>query len=264
MSRGPLWSELSDRDQTILRLVAEVGVVSATQLQRLAFPPLEGSELSAARRSRRVLARLTDQGLLQRLERRIGGVRAGSAGYLYRLGGQGRRVLGQARRDRRWEPGQRFVDHCLAVAELHVQLVEAHRDGRLAAVTITHEPANWRRFQSRLGVETLAPDLVVECTTTDGWELRWFVEVDRDTEHLPTIVRKAEAYERYWRSGREATVHEVFPRVLWSVPSVDRAAALSRALDGKRGVTSDLHRVAGADETVAVLMTNQETEGGER
>lgn len=263
MSRGPQWSELSDRDQKILSVVAEVGVVSATQLQRLAFPPLWGSELSAARRSRRVLARLTDQGLLQRLDRRIGGVRAGSAGYLYRLGGQGRRLLGQSRRDRRWEPGQRFVDHCLAVAELHVQLVEAQRDGRLAAVAITHEPDSWRRFQSVGGVETLAPDLLVECTTIDGWELRWFVEVDRDTEHLPTIVRKAELYERYWRSGREAAIHEVFPRVLWSVPTVDRAAALGRALAGKRGVTSDLHRVAVADETVAVLMTNQETEGGD-
>lgn len=264
MSRRPNWDELSARDQQILEFMAQVGVASANQLERLAFPAGSGGRLSTSRRCRRVLARLDQQELLRRLERRIGGVRAGSAGYLYRLGSAGRRVLKQTKRDRRWEPGERFIDHCLAVAELHVRLVEAERIEAISQLQLTHEPATWRRFQSHLGVETLAPDLLVECTTASGWELRWFVEVDRDTEHLPTILRKAQLYERYWRSGRETVVHDVFPRVLWSVPDQSRAGAIEAALANKRGVSADLHRVAVASETVAVLINNNDTtEGGQ-
>ncbi len=49
--------------------------------------------VSAARIARRVLARLTELGVLARLERRIGGLRAGSSGYVYYLGPAGQRLV---------------------------------------------------------------------------------------------------------------------------------------------------------------------------
>ena len=116
-------------------------------------------------------------------------------------------------------------------------------------------------------METLRPDLLVELTTTDGWELRWFIEVDRGTEHLPTVVRKCQAYERYWRSGREADHHEVFPRVLWSVPDQKRADAISGAIGRTRNLTVDLFRLTTATETVKTMTdsTNDmnNTKGGQ-
>ena len=70
--------DLSDRDLQLLSFVFQVGVADARQLERLAFPAGPGTKITAARRARRSLARLVDDGLLNRLDRRVGGVRAGS------------------------------------------------------------------------------------------------------------------------------------------------------------------------------------------
>jgi hypothetical protein len=156
------------------------------------------------------------------------------------------------------------VDHALAVLELHLQVVKAERSGELTDLRVEHEPAIWRRFTTASGPETLKPDLLVELTTIDGWELRWFVEIDRGTEHLPTVLAKCQLYERYWRSGHEAAIHEVFPRVCWSVPSEKRAAAISGAIRRASGLTDDLFRVATPQDTPALLAnTNQNSKGGQ-
>lgn len=254
--------DLSDRDLAVLRFVFEVGIADARQLERLAFPAGTGTKITAARRARRTLARLVDHGLLNRLDRRVGGVRAGSSGYLYQVATAGRRALGLPGRVRGFEPGARFVEHALAVAEVHVQLVEAERAGAVTQLRVGHERDAWRRFATTAGVETLRPDLLVEVTTTDGWELRWFVEVDRGTEHLPTVVRKCQAYERYWRSGREADHHEVFPRVLWSVPDQRRADAVQSAITGTRLLTPELYQVSTAAQTTAVITNNNDNQKG--
>lgn len=253
--------DLSDRDLMLLRFVFEVGVADARQLERFAFPPGTGSSLTAARRARRTLARLTEHGLLTRLERRVGGVRAGSSGYLYQVATKGRQALGVPGRVR-FEPGARFVDHALAGAELHVGLVEAQRAGAITDLTVGNERSALRRFVSPSGLERLRPDLLVEVTTADGWELRWFVEIDRGTEHLPTVLRKCQTYERYWRSGGETQHHDVFPRVLWSVPTERRARAIENAIASARGLTTDLYRVATSTETVRSITTNDNLEGG--
>lgn len=262
MSRSRLRSNVVDRDLDLLRFVFEVGVADARQLGRLAFPPGPGSPLSAARRARRTLARLTDHGLLTRLERRVGGVRAGSSGYLYQVATPGSQVLGVPGRVR-FEPADRFIDHALAAAELHVELVEAHRAGTIAELTVGHERQAFRRFATPSGIERLRPDLLVEVTTTDGWELRWFIEIDRGTEHLSTVLRKCQTYERYWRSGREADHHDVFPRILWSVPGHKRARAIEAAIAQSRNLTTDLHRVATSAETVGAITINDTPEGGQ-
>lgn len=262
MTRSHFRSKVIDRDLDLLRFVFEVGVADARQLERLAFPVDSGTPLSAARRARRTLARLSDHGLLTRLERRVGGVRAGSSGYLYQVATAGRQALGVPGRVR-FEPADRFIDHALAAAEVHVALVEAHRAGAIAQLTVGHERQALRRFATPSGIERLRPDLLVEVTSADGWELRWFVEIDRGTEHLSTILRKCLTYERYWRSGREADHHDVFPRILWSVPDHKRARAIETAIAQSRKVTSDLHRVATADETVGAITTNDNPEGGQ-
>jgi hypothetical protein len=259
MTRSRLRSNVVDRDLDLLRFVFEVGVADARQLERLAFPPGHGSALSAARRARRTLARLTDHRLLTRLERRVGGVRAGSSGYLYQVATAGRQVLGVPGRVR-FEPADRFIDHALAAAELHVQLVEAQRVGTISDVAIGHEREAMRRFATPSGIERLRPDLLVEVTTADGWELRWFIEIDRGTEHLSTILRKCQTYERYWRSGREADRHDVFPRILWSVPDDKRARAIEAAIAQSRKVTSDLHRIAVAAESAAAITNNNDND----
>ena len=71
------------RDLAVLHQVAELRLVSVRQIQRVHFPVASHGNLGAATRaSQRVLKRLTAERLLQRLDRQIGGVRAGSSGFV--------------------------------------------------------------------------------------------------------------------------------------------------------------------------------------
>jgi hypothetical protein len=201
------------------------------------------------------LARLVEAGVLATLPRRVGGNGGGSGQYVYQVGPIGAGLL-KASSSAAWHeaPSVRFVEHTLAGSEIHVALVEAERGGKVEGLTIVHEPRTWRRFTSTGGqIEVLKPDLMVELATPDGWELRWWVEVDRGTEHIPTVVRKCQVYARYWRSGVEAQHHEVFPRILYSVPDKGRAAKITATIGRTRTLPRDLFRVATTDDTVATL-----------
>ena len=134
--------------------------------------------------------------------------------------------------------------------EVHVDLLVAQRAGVICELRVTHEPTTWRRFAASSGVQTLKPDLLVELVNREGWELRWFVEVDRATEHLPAVIRKCLAYQGYWRSGAETRVHDVFPRVLWSVPDERRRQAIEGALGRSQQIDGDLFVVGTADSSV--------------
>lgn len=245
---------LSERDRQALDFVRRVRVASARHIERAYFPPAEGTALTAARRCRRCLARLVEADLLHRLNRQVGGVRAGSSGFLYTITSRGLRVLGVSHRARRYEPSERYVAHVLAGVDLHADLVAEQRKGRLVRLAVTHEPATWRRFQSVAGVEMLKPDLLVECDTAEGWELRTFVEIDRATEHLPAVIRKCQAYRRYWQSGAESRRHPIFPRVLWTVPDEHRAEAIRAAVGRSTDLTAGLFSVAISDEAVAAVI----------
>jgi hypothetical protein len=71
-----------------------------------------------------VLARLTRDRLLSRPQRRVGGVRAGSASYVYALGPIGRRLLEADGRWRRFtDPSPPFLDQMLAVADTRIALL---------------------------------------------------------------------------------------------------------------------------------------------
>jgi hypothetical protein len=254
-----------DRDLEILRSVQDMRVASTRQIERLHFPALDGgTAVSSARRCRRVLERLTDQRSLERLERRIGGVRAGSASWLYRLGRSGYRQLGITGRPAWREPSRWFVDHLLAIGDVRVGLIDAERRHLIESVTVAHEPESWRRFLApHGGTETLKPDLQVDIVTK-GDELRWWVEVDRATEGLPTVVRKAQVYERYWRCGQEEQRSDIFPQVVWLVPHERRAEAIRRAIEERRDLSPELQVVALQAEAIAIMIDSNinEPEGG--
>ncbi len=227
-----LAGRLSDPDKAALELVGGLRLCSGEQLTRALW--WEGTtKATRERRARRALLRLTAWRVLERLPRRVGGVRAGSRGFLYGVGPAGARLL--ARDDRRPRrlvtPGDRFVEHTLAVAELVVELMEAERAGRLELVDRPEtEPTCWRRFPGPLGGRlTLKPDLFTRLAV-GALEDRWFVEIDRATESPATITRKARVYLAHYRSGAEQTAHGVYPRVLWSVPDARRAAVVTEAL----------------------------------
>jgi hypothetical protein len=245
---------LSARDLGIIRQVGELRLMSARQIQAVHFPDAEhGSQQAATRARQRVLARLIRERLLIRLTRRIGGVRAGSAGFVLALGPIGQRVLAlDGTRRRSYEPTLRFFDHTLAVSQLVVDVSVASRRGLLGLLACQAEPKCWRQFSGLGGRRLLRPDLFLALGVNE-YELRWFVEVDRASESLPVVVRKCRLYADYYQSGREQAQGGVFPRVCWVVPDEVRAERVRRAIDRDRRLPERLFVVTTAAQAVAAL-----------
>jgi Replication-relaxation len=250
-----LRGRMSARDLAIIRQVGELRLMSARQIQALHFPASEHDNDPAATRARqRVLARLCRERLLIALERRIGGVRAGSAGLVLALGPVGQRVIGLDRTRRRaYEPSWRFVDHTLAVSQLVVDMNAAARAGLLELLDVQAEPQCWRTVAGMGGRLVLRPDAFLSLGV-GAYELRWFIEVDRSSESLPVIVRKCRLYADYYQSGQEQAAHGgVFPRVCWVVPDERRAERLRQAIARDHTLPERLFVVTTSDHGLMTL-----------
>lgn len=240
-----LRESLSERDLAVARSVELYRYLTAGQIEALHFFD-HASPLTGARACRRVLERLSGTGVLVRLERRVGGVRAGSASYVYGLGCAGQRVLrpSDAARARRREPSSTFLEHTLAVSQLAVDLETEARASTLELVSLNPEPYCWRTYQRGLeGLVTLRPDLAVTLHA-EGYEYHWFVEIDLATHGAASVVKKCRAYQDYWSTGIEQDRTGLFPKVLWVAPSERRADQLRRALDNAHHLNRDLFDIA--------------------
>ena len=216
---------LSERDLAIAAMLRRLRLMSARQVERLFFTD-HASAPAAARICRRVLQRLVGEGVLVRLERRIGGVRAGSASFIYALGPVGQRLLTDG--PHRWrEPGAAFTHHTLAISELVVGL---HACGARELLSFSAEPECWRAFSSaKHGDETLKPDLYV-VTATREEEFSFFVEVDRGTHSLRSIQRKCRIYLRHFAAGVEQASTGVYPKVIFLTETEARASKLDATI----------------------------------
>jgi hypothetical protein len=229
-----LRGRLPDRDLSIVSQIAELRLMSGRQIEAMHFPPeLHATPTTAARQCRRVLMRLVGSRLLVRLPRTVGGVRGGSHTFIYGLGPVGHRLRQEdGSRLRAYEPGEAFVEHQLAVSQLVVDLTVAGRNGQLEIVAVEAEPACWRTLPA-IGRSVLRPDLFLAIGEGE-LEYRWFVEVDRGTHRAPALLRKAQLYESYYRSGLEQAAHGVFPRIVWVTPDDVRAERVRAVLSGGR------------------------------
>lgn len=251
---GHLEAGLTELDRSVLTFVSELRLVTSAQLMRQ-FWALRERDPNAARLGRAVLRRLVTREVLMRLPRLVGGVRAGSDGYVYGVGRAGRRLLARhGLQLRRLEtPGDRYVAHTLAIAEVVVGLHEAHRAGLLEVIELQTEPRCHRSYLAGLGgTVTLKPDLYLRLGV-GAYEDRWFVEVDRGTEAAGTIKNKAAAYLQHYRAGVEQSEGGVYPAVLWVTPTERRADQLREILGRQRAAVEGMHQVGCERELVAQL-----------
>lgn len=251
--RGPgaaglneLTDRLSERDQAVLETIGNHRFLTTKQLQNFCFNH-HATTNSAARICRRVLHRLEDWLLIERPIRRIGGLMAGSASSVWMLTSTGQRLrnlqagLGAAGRVR--EPGEGFVRHYLAIADTHLALIEAQRAQRLELLTVQIEPVSWRSYTGPTGSPVvLKPDLYA-VTASGEFEDHWFIEVDRATESIPTLIKQCRQYEAYRRTGNEQSETGLFPLVLWVVPAQLRADKLRDRLVASRDLDPALFRI---------------------
>lgn len=250
-----LRERLSHRDLAILRSVNDHRFLTTKQIARLHFSD-HATALAGIRACVRVLGRLRGHRLLARLDRQVGGVRAGSASFVWCLDVVGERLTRRTKDEREirrrfFEPSTVFLAHTLAVAETRLILQEAASVDGFEVVTVTTEPMNWRTYLGPAGgVETLKPDLYV-VTRTAQWDEFWFIEVDRGTESIPVLLRKCRQYDRYRRTGQEQARHGVFPRVLWVLPSSRRRAQLEAVLGQSADLAPQLFQVASPEMLVS-------------
>lgn len=254
-----LADRLIERDWLVLRRVTELRFVSGAQLTRLCFAD-SGDSPADARAARRALLRLTRLGVLARLSRSVGGVRAGSSGFVYRLGHGGhklaasRGLLPEAARWRRsLVPGTLFVRHALLVAELHARLIEGERSGRFELIELAAEPWCHRTYDGYGGQRlTLKPDSSVRLGV-GPYEDSYFIEVDRGTEGSRALMRQLQLYVAYYQSGQEQRARGVFPKTLWLASTADRCQVIEACLQALPSSDRVLFAVADFEAALGLM-----------
>jgi hypothetical protein len=255
---------MSSRDLAILATLREFRLMTGAQLRRLHFA--SGQLMTQARKARAALKRLTDLHVIVRLDRRVGGIHAGSGGYVYGISGWGHAVLdlGQeaTRQHRRVvDTKPAFQAHVLAVSELAVELHEHERAGLCVIDELRAEPGAWRWFSGiGGGRRVLKPDAFVRLTIGE-FELSNFIEQDMATESPATITRKLGVYHDYFRAGQEQQARGVFPLVWWLVPDTKRLQKIAQAIGRMPDETRALFTVALIGEAVSRLV-HHSAEGG--
>lgn len=263
---------LNERDLALLETVRICRYITSHQIMRLHYPrKATFSLLASIRATNRHLHRLSECGLLTCLERRIGGVRAGSGTNVWRLSEAGQRLLLLARRidgtdskrsirKRYHEPTLQFLKHRLAISELYVRLRElvTTNHGRNATLDKAElEPACWREYAGSLKSLALKPDLYA-VTSSSEYEDHWFFEVDLATESPVVVVRKCEQYIRYYQSGTEQHKAGVFPRVVWLVPTDKRKETIARHIGERLSEgNSSLFTVIVLDELASLILNGE-------
>jgi len=244
---------MNKRQWALLVDVGRLGVVSAAQLQRLHYPATEVGR----RLSRQDLSTLSQLGVLARLDRRIGGVRAGSAGHVIASGVVGQRLLspGQRRYRPPWTPQPSYLRHALAVSELYVSLREAERRTDLSLIDFDTEPRCWQSFSGPGGSRQIVKPDAMAVLHLGDFEDRYFIEADCSTESGPRILNKARIYMRYRQSGREQATSGVFPFVLWVAPTNKRKDFLIGVLTELPPEHWQLFLVATSSEAAARMTT---------
>ena len=262
-----LAGRLGSRDIAILGTLQEFRLMTGGQIKRLYF--YTGEPATEARKTRATCKRLTELGVIVRLERRVGGIRAGSDGFVFGLSGMGSAVLdlgetAPSRHRRMPETKLAFHSHVLAVSELTVRLAEAARADAFSIEELRGEPGCWRWFSGVGGGQrALKPDAFLR-VSVEEYELAAFIEVDLASESLPTVARKCAVYIDYWRSGAEQRLHDFFPRVWWLVPHARRLQAIADVLKRLPVDARDLFQVTQFDHAVRALTAVPDTEGGAR
>ena len=232
---------LSDRDKAILRSLQILRYLTTGQIRRLHYTD-NANPAAGHRMANWGTAKLHGCGLIKMLERRIGGVRGGSSSYVWTLAEAGVKLLRLtdadcAVRKRNYEPSLNFVKHALEVSEIYIRLKETCKRYQPELIQAQPEPACWRSYTGADGKPaTMKPDLFA-VTVNGGYEDRWFIEVDMDTESPCVVLKKCLRYIRYCKSGAEQKETGVFPLVLWVAPTIKRAESLRRHIADCRELT---------------------------
>lgn len=235
-----LETELSDLDWQILGTICKCRAILGKQVRRLYFTDRTSKNANTTAANRRLKA-LSDLGLIAAVNRKVDCRSRGYVAYIYYLTEAGEHILQIHRHDpeirkRNIEPSVATLTHTVSVAECYVLTVETCRKADMKLTELQMEPECWRPYQDNYKNRILKPDLAIVTEKQDwmsheeAWyELRWFIEVDLNTEDIQTIIGKCRRYYEYYKSDTEQRLHgDVFPLVAWIVKTEARKRSLIR------------------------------------
>ena len=228
---GALKEKLSERDLLSLQAIQKYRFINSGQIQELYYT--NGSTQAAnVRATNKAMKKLRGYGLIKPLERRIGGVRAGSSALVWHLTEPGERLLNlegpkDRPRKRFEEPSQAFLAHTLAVTEYAKQLTVFGREQpSLTIVALEPEPACWRTYRADGKTQYLKPDLYV-VLSDENYEYQFYFEIDLGTEPMTKLKKKCQTYLDYYYSGEDQKRLGLMPLVVWVVPDEARRQKLT-------------------------------------
>lgn len=225
--------ELTPSDKKVIDFLYNHRFATTRHISRLLRPQF-ANHASSIRQAARLTQKLRRYGLVNHLERRIGGARAGSTGYIWFMTEAGHRCMrlinadqtNETKRKRATEPSWQFLAHTLAITELRITTEEVCRCQPISIVMVETEPACWRNRLGDAGhIEWIKPDLSL-ITSTQGYLDHWWFEVDMSTERPSRLKHKANMYLKHLYSGTEQASRGVFPKVIWLTPTSERSCQL--------------------------------------
>ena len=213
-------ARLSARDHAVLQAIRKYRFLTSTQIGRLYITNCS-TKTSQTRQQNLLLQRLGGHGLIRPLERRVGGYGGGSTVQVWHLTEAGQRLL--VLHDPGAQPRKRF-------SEPSVQLICLCRDSEdLSLELVDTEPSCWRKYRDDNRTCYLKPDLFA-VTSYDGYEDRWFIEMDLGSESMTQVSEKCNGYLRYYYTGLEQKATEMFPLVVWIVKDSQRKENLKACI----------------------------------
>lgn len=251
---------LCDRD--VLTLLGQHRFLTSRQVAGLAHADA-ASPLAGVRAAQRQLQKLAGLKLVDHLPQKIGGQGGGQTQTVWHLSETGHRLQATTNqtsqpassRYRYREPSLQFLNHTLRVADIRLILEQARQTTNGKELSLVEiEPVCWRHWVGPYGVPAvLKPDLYVELADQQ-FDYYWFIEADLGSEHLPAIIRKANIYRAYQRTGREQTrLDGIFPLVLWVTPDQHRADQITAALQADPNLDQQLHQTVPIDKLAGYL-----------
>ncbi len=229
-ARSGYYDQLPFRDCAIIQSVFECRLMTAKQIERLYF--YASTPDNNARSCRNALQRMAKTRYLTRLDRSIGGFRAGSSSFVYSLGPKGRTLVDLSSKRPQFDvhTSHHLLNHTLTIAEVYVMLHEWDRQGAFKLITIQTEPNCWREYRGMYESYVLKPDMYIRISFP-RYNKRMFLEIDRATHYSNALKKKAAEYRRYFEEPRNYD-HEdnSYPITVWTSPSIKRVKFINRAI----------------------------------
>jgi len=229
-----LHKTMKEKELDILWNTRKYHFLTTAHIKRLHFKA-GTTDAANLRAANKCMKRLRELGLVAPLERRIGGVRAGSSALIWHLTEPGERLLWLDEPDKKHtrkrfeEPSADFLHQTLAVAEAAVSIITlAECQDGLSIRRLDTDFSYVVRYRDE--TISIKPGLYV-VLHWDGYEYHWFVETAPYWDIVRNLVRRTEKYCKVYQQGAFQGQVGVFPLTVFMLPDDEQKIKLEQTIN---------------------------------